>query len=71
MIFYKFILIPVWLLTLMIQPFLPKSHPWRHRQLTLQWWAEGATDNALYLSVYFWICAVALPVCWWVVQKAQ
>lgn len=51
----KFLLIPVWLLTLILQPLLPKTHPWRYEKLTLNWWADCASHFTLTFSGFcYW-----------------
>ena len=65
-------LMPIWLWSRILQPYFPRSHPWRKEKLTLAWWERGATDDALWLSVMMgivFVSAVALMVNllwrWW------
>jgi len=50
----KLILLPIWFLTLFIQPFLKPTHPWKYKKLTLQWWADGSTGFAVEFSLCIW-----------------
>ena len=50
----RFILIPIWALTSVIKPFLPKTHPWKNQDCSLDWFDHGATDNAIMLGCFFW-----------------
>lgn len=63
----KFALVPVWLLTLALEPALPASHPWKNKRLTLQWWAEGATDFSVAFGAILWGNCISLAIlaCHW------
>ena len=58
-------LVPVWLLTLLLQPLLRDYHPWKQQSLTLQSWSERGTDNAVLFGVTFWVlglCQIAVLI---------
>ncbi len=55
----EFILIPVWLLTLVLKPFLRPDHPWRRQKLTLASWGRNGTEVARQFGAIFW--------CWFLV----
>ena len=48
------IIFPNWVIVVAIQPFLPKSHPWKHVDLTLAWLADGATRLAILYGLWGW-----------------
>ena len=48
------ILVPIWLLSLVIQKFLPEDHPWKHQSLTLKSWYARATPFSVQLSIMYW-----------------
>lgn len=39
-------LFPIWLVTLGLLPFLPKTHPWKGQKMTLKSWYDLGTDDA-------------------------
>ena len=56
-------LVPIWLLMLLLKPFLPDHHPWRHQSLTLKFWLERGTNNAIQFGVTLWVlglCQIAM-----------
>ena len=50
-----FLLIPVWLLTLVIRGFLPPDHPLHQWDPTLDGWVRNATDLAVFFGAALWI----------------
>lgn len=58
----RFLLIPVWLLTLAVIPRLPAKHPWRDRNMTLDGWERAATDNAVMFGFVFWVHGLTILV---------
>lgn len=59
----EFVFIPVWLLTLAMKPFLPNSHPWKKRPLTLKSWGQRGTPEAFWMSLNFWLSWFTMAVC--------
>lgn len=49
-----FLLLPVWALTKLIVPFLPKDHPF-HEDSSLKTWKTDATDEAVTFGTLFWL----------------
>ena len=66
MLLRRLLLIPVWFLTFLAVPFLPKSHPWRWEYKSLGWWARGATSFACEISAALWISVLSAgATLWW------
>lgn len=61
----KVILIPVWLIVKVMQPFLPSTHPIKHEKLTLQWWDDCAKPIAIDYGIALWfsfVCAILIII---------
>lgn len=58
----KIILVPIWLLSAAMYPFLPASHLWKtnpqRAPSTLDKWVGGATDFAYAFSIAIWIAVI-------------
>ena len=64
-LFRAIVLVPVWLLTLLLKPFLRDNHPWKHPSLTLRSWCARGTDSAVQFGIAFWVlglCQITLFV---------
>jgi hypothetical protein len=62
-------LLPIWLLTKALQPFLPKAHPWKGKKLGLAWWVEGATPDVVQLGWLLWMSWVTAGLGVWLLVK--
>lgn len=51
----RFALIPIWLLTKALLPFVRKDHPWRGCALTLDDWERNGTQMAVDFGIIFWV----------------
>lgn len=55
MIFQKILWIPVWLIVLLLKPFLPKNHIWKCKNLkTIDLWINYGTDAAFWFNIFIW-----------------
>lgn len=50
--------IPVWLITILLKPFLPADHPWKYERLTLRSWTQNGTKDARDFSLIFWFMLI-------------
>lgn len=54
--------LPTWLVTLVMLPFLPKTHPWHGRRFTLYDWYEHQTPLCRDFDFVMWINGVILAL---------
>lgn len=64
-------LVPVWLISLALQPFMAKTHPWKDQHLTLQSWNDTATDFTVDLSSGIWILTLCIIYATWIITHAR
>ena len=60
------VVLPTWIITAMLWPFLPKEHPWKKNGqsfFTLADWALGATNAAVFISMMLWVSMLILATC--------
>lgn len=67
----KLSLLPVWALTLLFQPLLPRKHPWKYQALTLQSWHEQGTDFAVEMGIGLWISGLGFLYATWFLTHAR
>jgi len=64
-----FVMIPAWLFTKLLIPFLPPNHPWkpenRSQPLTLQSWCERGTDFVVEFGIVMWTSTIAGLILLW------
>ncbi len=54
------LILPMWILSSLLHPFLPRTHPWKSERPTLRSWVEGATETAMAIAFAFWVGVVEL-----------
>lgn len=54
--------LPTWLLTMAIIPWLPDTHPWHGRRFSLADWSRGATVLTVQFGMVFWTSAICIAV---------
>jgi hypothetical protein len=53
--------LPTWLLTKLLIPYLPESHPWKNRPFfTLKDWSNNSTELNYILSILLWASIFSL-----------
>lgn len=62
----KVLVLPTWLIVKMIQPMLPKLHPWKNGVPSLEDWSYHSTGVCKVLSLYFWMSLVNLIVLYFI-----
>lgn len=50
----KYTAIPTWLMTRIVQRWLPSTHAWYRRKFTLAEWARGRTTDCKIFDLLFW-----------------
>lgn len=55
-------LIPVWLLTRALIPFLPADHSFRRRDMSLNGWVRGGTDLSVQFGIAFWLSGIGAAI---------
>jgi len=50
-----FIAFPTWIITRLLGPFLPVTHPWYGRKFTLQHWASHQTSLCRVFDYALWV----------------
>ena len=59
----KFLLVPVWLVTFALLPFLSRENPLKKGHNTLRRWDEAGTREAVVFGALFWVHGVCAAAC--------
>lgn len=53
---WKWVWLPVFLVAVLVNPFLPAEHPWSGRKESLESWRDYGTELAYGFALLFWWC---------------
>jgi len=56
----KIIVFPTWIIVLCIKPFLPKSHPFSKKWISLESWEKYSTKLNKEFSMVFWFLGLIM-----------
>jgi hypothetical protein len=65
------VLLPVWLITRCMQPFLRETHPWKHKRITPLWWARCATQLSAAFGMGFWFLGLTNGLAFWMISRGH
>ena len=58
----KLIALPTWVMTMIMIPFLPKTHPWHCRHFTLEDWYVNATPDCRQFDLTGWMMLICVSL---------
>lgn len=62
-VFWKILAFWPWFCNDCFKPFLPKEHPWKNKQFSIEDWARNGTDLSMFFGFIQWFNFISLLIC--------